>query len=398
MKANRWAIAAGLSVGVALGACGSDSAVPTVGLPMSDERVALIYENNLNEATLNDTALALALLNLDANISDDSTAIAAANALLGTQSIRGEIAALSAANADYAAAAGTVDLNDVAVLLAAARPTATPLTEAALAGGTTALFGRAVLSANDIRAIPGVTQPPIPPTPSPFQNATSQSCANTRGVEALYWDYMNGLARLDYPDTIQRIPYAPGISFIHPLQPIYSFEYPTGWQARTLTELPRSLAGANVTRQDNRAIWRRLNFSASGTLSATQILDGEVEGMLAFFGNPQPVERTCFLATPDGTRASTIVRAGDLTANVSIQVAFNTSGFEVISNAFVQVAVAPTAQYADTAVNVFFPLTSQVSPRSTPQCRDNVDNDGDGRIDFPADPGCTSATDNSELF
>ena len=30
------------------------------------------------------------------------------------------------------------------------------------------------------------------------------------------------------------------------------------------------------------------------------------------------------------------------------------------------------------------------------QCSDGVDNDGDGKIDFPADPGCTSAGDNSE--
>lgn len=32
----------------------------------------------------------------------------------------------------------------------------------------------------------------------------------------------------------------------------------------------------------------------------------------------------------------------------------------------------------------------------TPQCSDGIDNDGDGAIDFPADPGCTSAADESE--
>ncbi|MFN2537380.1 MAG: hypothetical protein ABR549_04405, partial [Mycobacteriales bacterium] len=30
------------------------------------------------------------------------------------------------------------------------------------------------------------------------------------------------------------------------------------------------------------------------------------------------------------------------------------------------------------------------------QCSDGIDNDGDGKIDFPADPGCTSKSDNSE--
>ncbi len=31
-----------------------------------------------------------------------------------------------------------------------------------------------------------------------------------------------------------------------------------------------------------------------------------------------------------------------------------------------------------------------------PQCADNIDNDGDGRIDFPFEPGCTSVLDDSE--
>ncbi len=34
---------------------------------------------------------------------------------------------------------------------------------------------------------------------------------------------------------------------------------------------------------------------------------------------------------------------------------------------------------------------------TTKQCSDGLDNDGDGAIDFPADPGCTSPTDNSEV-
>ncbi len=33
---------------------------------------------------------------------------------------------------------------------------------------------------------------------------------------------------------------------------------------------------------------------------------------------------------------------------------------------------------------------------SSSQCSDGVDNDGDGLIDFPADPGCSSASDNDE--
>lgn len=37
----------------------------------------------------------------------------------------------------------------------------------------------------------------------------------------------------------------------------------------------------------------------------------------------------------------------------------------------------------------------QVNP--TYQCSDNQDNDGDGRVDYPNDPGCSSSTDNDEF-
>ncbi len=33
---------------------------------------------------------------------------------------------------------------------------------------------------------------------------------------------------------------------------------------------------------------------------------------------------------------------------------------------------------------------------AAPQCADGIDNDGDGKIDFPTDPGCSSANDNDE--
>ncbi len=46
------------------------------------------------------------------------------------------------------------------------------------------------------------------------------------------------------------------------------------------------------------------------------------------------------------------------------------------------------------------PVSSSSSSSSQPplaKCRDGIDNDGDGLIDFPADPGCSSLQDNSEL-
>ena len=42
------------------------------------------------------------------------------------------------------------------------------------------------------------------------------------------------------------------------------------------------------------------------------------------------------------------------------------------------------------------PASNGGCPLPKPACSDGVDNDNDGKIDFPADPGCTSAADNNE--
>lgn len=42
-------------------------------------------------------------------------------------------------------------------------------------------------------------------------------------------------------------------------------------------------------------------------------------------------------------------------------------------------------------------LVSRPPAPSLPQCSDGIDNDNDGKIDFPADPGCFSNSDNSEI-
>ena len=39
---------------------------------------------------------------------------------------------------------------------------------------------------------------------------------------------------------------------------------------------------------------------------------------------------------------------------------------------------------------------SDTTENSEPQCNDNIDNDGDGAVDYPNDYGCTSLNDNSE--
>jgi hypothetical protein len=51
---------------------------------------------------------------------------------------------------------------------------------------------------------------------------------------------------------------------------------------------------------------------------------------------------------------------------------------------------SPNAQFRE-----FF-QSDLLEPEPAPQCSDLQDNDGDGLIDFPADPGCESPTDDSE--
>jgi hypothetical protein len=43
------------------------------------------------------------------------------------------------------------------------------------------------------------------------------------------------------------------------------------------------------------------------------------------------------------------------------------------------------------------PLSGPCFVTFVSQCQDGVDNDGDGRVDFPADPGCESPADNTEV-
>ncbi|MCX6780050.1 MAG: fibronectin type III domain-containing protein, partial [Candidatus Magasanikbacteria bacterium] len=55
---------------------------------------------------------------------------------------------------------------------------------------------------------------------------------------------------------------------------------------------------------------------------------------------------------------------------------------------------ADTACVNDVNCEIKIPTTTE--PGTKPACSDGSDNDGDGKIDYPADPGCTSISDNDE--
>ncbi len=48
-------------------------------------------------------------------------------------------------------------------------------------------------------------------------------------------------------------------------------------------------------------------------------------------------------------------------------------------------------------LNPYFAAQTGTNPSSASLCNDSLDNDGDGSIDFPNDPGCQSLNDNDEV-
>lgn len=222
----------------------------------------------------------------------------------------------------------------------------------------------------------------------------SLSCPDVSGATAAYYDYMNGEIRPDYPDTVRLLPYA-GLPYTHPQQPLYSFLYPSGWTPNTLVDPASQLMGVNVLRNDGEALWRRLNFTLAGSVGATSVAAFERDQMLSILGVAGPVQMVCERTSPDDSFRSEVYVAGDYTANLSTQ-AYRMSGVTVV---FVQLAFSPSGQYASDVLNVFFPLSGQMTPgggSGDPECSDGEDNDGDGQTDYPDDPGCSSASDDSE--
>lgn len=237
--------------------------------------------------------------------------------------------------------------------------------------------------------------------PKRFEGAVSQSCAQVTGMRALYWDFMLGAMRTDYPETYRLLPYV-GSPFTHQAQPLYSFMFPPGWSAFALTDPSLQLMGANVVRADGQAVWRRLNLTASGNIGAELVIGNELDQMTTNLGLSGQFQVLCALPVQvepgTGSEASAVlVDADGFTAMIQTQV--YRSAVPGTSVVFIQMAVAPQAQFDEAAYNVFFPLSGQMLPgggSGEPECNDGVDNDGDGKIDYPDDPGCSSPEDDSE--
>lgn len=237
------------------------------------------------------------------------------------------------------------------------------------------------------------------PNTDRFANARTDSCGSISGLAALYWDYMNGVIRADYPETIRQVPFNIGGAVTNPVQPLYSLLYPAGWTANVIVNPSLQQTGLHVFRQDGHALWHRRNETVAGTFSSAQVVQSVVNSFHADMSPGSAINIVCSADSTPGALAldmsARIVRFGNYTANITAQTAY----LGGLTTAFVQVALAPTSDFGGVAYNVFFPLTAQMGPgggSGTPECNDGIDNDGDGRVDYPDDPQCSSPLDDSE--
>lgn len=232
-----------------------------------------------------------------------------------------------------------------------------------------------------------------------FNGARSGSCASVTGLAALYWDYMNGLPRVDYPETIRQVPFDIGGWVTNPVQPLYSLVYPAGWTGQYLVDPGIQQTGLHVFRQDGHALWHRRNETMAGTFAASVVANAVVQEFYNLMAPGAALEVVCSLDSAPGQlqfdRSSRIVSLGGYVANVSVQTAYLAGG----TTSFIQVALAPDNEYGGFLYFVAFPLTAQMGPGgggTEPECNDGIDNDGDGLIDYPNDPQCSSPLDDSE--
>lgn len=245
----------------------------------------------------------------------------------------------------------------------------------------------------------------------PFASATSQLCSEVTGLEAVYFDFINGIPRGDLPATAFTIPfnidftqspYSNGTSLL------LGFMVPQGWTVSDAVDvsgfgIPGTAAGADLIRADDRAVWRyMLNSQIAGGFTSASIMESELAAAKNFLGNPAGETTVCQVnAQTNGilgpeSVAAKMVRVGDFTifTRTHVIVVQGTSAFY---SGFT--SVAPTSESTGLINDIYVPMITQLygGGSSDPAaCSDGIDNDGDGATDYPSDAQCTSPADDSE--
>lgn len=218
-------------------------------------------------------------------------------------------------------------------------------------------------------------------------NATSHICGQVTGVEAIYWDLMNGVPRTDLGavPTITTI----GGTYIHPTYAPLTFIYPPGYTPQT--DGTSGAVGVNLIRNDNKAIWRYTSIFYSGTASPQQVLSNEVSQVRSFLHSTGQVTTLC------SQQGSLPRAAGITTSNASVYITFD--GFSAAIDVTITTesglgaeqinivtTAAPTADFTNEILHTFLPIDYQLLYTGSGE----VDSDGDGFPDsednFPFDP------------
>lgn len=207
----------------------------------------------------------------------------------------------------------------------------------------------------------------------------SNICTNVTGIEALYWDIMNGIPRGDIPGGVPTVN-NPGGTYIHPQIPLLGFQYPAGYTPRT--DLTPNAIGVNVIRNDNGSIWRQTQIASFNPVRARDVLAAEINSLLNFFGgNANNIQLVCSnegVSPSDQLApgfvvefANRLIRFNGITALITASVTFTPSGLVSI---VIQKTGAATQQFGDEIMNTYLPISWQLLFRDGGE----RDSDGDG--------------------
>lgn len=244
----------------------------------------------------------------------------------------------------------------------------------------------------------------------PSSSATSQLCPDVSGLEAVFWDFINGIPRGDLPSTAFTIPFDIDFAqspYSNSTSLLLGFMVPQGWTVSDAVDVsgfafPGTVAGADLIRADNRAVWRyMLNGQITGGFTSAAILDAELNTARNFIGNPAGTTVVCQINAqttgilgPESVAAQ-LLRVGDFTifSRIHVIVVPGTSAFYSGLT-----TVAPTSESVQLINDIYVPMITQLyGGGSDPAaCADGIDNDGDGDTDYPNDAQCTSPADDSE--
>ncbi|HBR98539.1 MAG TPA: hypothetical protein DD979_14365 [Gammaproteobacteria bacterium] len=238
-------------------------------------------------------------------------------------------------------------------------------------------------------------------------SARSQLCSELSGLEAVYWDFINGVIRTDLPTTAFTIPFNVQGSYTHARSPLLGFLVPQGWTVFDARDqsgfaFAGTEVGADLIRDDNQAVWRyMLSAEIGGDFTAMRVLNADINTALSFLGTPSPIQEQCEINLQQNgilgleSVAAKVVRAGDYTIMARIHITLVTG----VSNYYDgYLSVARTTDHPAVINDIFVPMITQLyGGGSDPEaCEDGEDNDNDGLTDFGQDPQCDSPSDDNE--